>query len=75
MSNGDQQLNCVLEVCCEAHSDAQYEALEAQIEHDLGKGPYKADVIAQWILTTYDLAPHGSLSAFKAEIARLARQT
>jgi hypothetical protein len=73
MSNGDQQMNCVLEVCCGPHTQEQYEALEAMIEHDLGKGPHKADVIAEWVLKTFDLAPAGSLSAFKAEVARLAR--
>lgn len=73
MSNGDQQMNCILEVCCESHSKAQYDALEAQIKHDLGHGPLAADLMAEWILRHYDLAPVGSLSLFKAEIARLAR--
>jgi hypothetical protein len=33
-----------------------------------------ADAMATWILGNFDLAPKGSLDAFKREIARLARQ-
>lgn len=73
MSNGDdQQMNCVLEICCEAHSEKQYEALALKIAHDLPNGG-DPDTMAKWILKHFDLAEVGTLSAFKASIARVAK--
>ena len=73
MSNGDPILNCVLEVCCDASSEAQYEALAQMLTHDLGPAPHKPEAVATWVLQHFDLAPKGSLSALKREVARLAR--
>lgn len=72
MSISDPVLNCVLEVCCGA----------ARAEVTLAKAMVKAGVCeeqhakqcAEWLYEYFDFAPKGSLKAFKAEIARLARQ-
>lgn len=81
MSNG--HANCIYAVCCPPKSTAQAEALAEEIAKAVklgGGAEYKGEVfapayaVACWILDTYDLAPQGSLQAFKDEVARLARE-
>lgn len=72
MSNGDQQANCILEVCCAPHSDEQYHALAEKIRKDLHDVALTPERVAKYILSHYDLAEVGTLSAFKASIARVA---
>lgn len=81
--------NCILEVCCLAGSAEQRAALAAELLEcgalETGAEPSEsnrakvdreriAENVAAWIAETFDLAPKGSLVAFKAEIARLARE-
>lgn len=81
--------NCILEVCCAPNSERQREALAAELLEsgvlETGAEPAPAsrakvdreriaEHVATWIAETFDLAPKGSLVAFKAEIARLARE-
>lgn len=81
--------NCILEVCCGPNSEKQRAALAAEILEagclETGAEPSPAnrakvdrerlaENVAAWIQETFDLAPKGSLVAFKSEIARLARE-
>ncbi len=79
--------NCILEVCCAPNSAKQRAALrdelmDAGVMHrtdairNLSADDHKliAGAFADWLADTFDLAPKGSLVAFKAEIARLARE-
>ena len=72
MSWTDQQANCVLEVCC-GKDGKQLQALTMVFQNEVGLKPKDALDAATWVVTTLDLAPKGSLYAFKQEIARLAR--
>jgi len=83
MSNGndeDTRANCILEICCAPGSIEQKKALADELleagalELEAGALPReRASNLAVWILERYDLAPKGSLSAFKKAIARHAR--
>ncbi len=77
MSNGDDNddaiRNCVLEVCC-GEDGRQARALTKQLMHGIPQLSHDhAVAVSNWLTMTYDLAPVGSLYAFKQEIARLAR--
>lgn len=75
MSDGeltDEQANCVLEVCC-GKDGKQLQALTGALQQRIGLDAHHALAVATWVVTTFDLAPKGSLYAFKQEIARLAR--
>lgn len=69
----DILLNCVLEVCCEGGSAAQLNALATIMSGELVCSIDEAKPYATFILGYFDLAEKGSLTAFKASIARLAR--
>ena len=62
---------CILGVCCPPGSDAQTVALRDAMERD---GVTDAASAAVWVLKTFDLAPHGSLTQFKADVAKMARR-
>jgi hypothetical protein len=67
----DPVKNCLLQVCCGA-TEAQ--ALYAKLLVE--KGICKDDVaraVAADLFEQFELAPKGSLTAFKAEIARVAK--
>lgn len=70
----DSQANCVLEVCCGGEHSKQVEALTEVAAHAL---PFlssaEAHGVADWIARNWDLAPKGTLYAFKQAIATLAR--
>lgn len=80
--------NCILEICCAPGSAEQRAALTDEILAskclDLSNGggglssrldkDVVAESVALWISETFDLAPKGSLVAFKKEVARLARE-
>jgi hypothetical protein len=67
----DPILNCVLEVCCGAAA-AEFKLAEAMIEAEVCDKKH-AHKCAKWLREYFDLAPAGTLTAFKQEIARLAR--
>lgn len=66
--------NCILSICCPARSDGQRKALADQMVEDLACSPEEARKYADWIADNFDLARAGTLTKFKADIARLARQ-
>lgn len=70
----DQQANCVLEVCCGGANSKQVQALTEVAEHAL---PFlshaEAGEVADWVARNWDLAPKGTLYAFKQAIAKLAK--
>lgn len=81
MANGHG--NCIFGVCCPPESESQVEALAGEIDAATGGALSKgkdedsegwAWGIARWILKTYDLAPKGSLQAFKDSIRDYARE-
>lgn len=74
MALDDGNANCILAVCCPPGSPGQRQTLALEVEQGVyGIGKPQALAVADWILETFDLAPHGSLTAFKSEVARLAR--
>ena len=68
------EVNCILAVCCPPGSSAQRAALGREIKKAHGCSEEESMKHAGWILANFDLAPHGSLTAFKAAIAALARE-
>lgn len=70
----DQQANCVLEICCGGANSKQVQAMTEVAQHAL---PFlsheQAGVVADWVCRNWDLAPKGTLYAFKQAIAKLAR--
>lgn len=69
---GNGRANCILQVCCRSGEAKQ--AMADQMVEDLGCDRKEADEMAGWIDDNFDLAPKGSLTEFKNEIARLARE-
>lgn len=73
MSNGAQC--CAMEICCPPGSAKQKKALATMIREEYPMVPQQyAEQAAEWMLNKFDLAPHGTLSGFKAAIAKLARE-
>ena len=72
MSWTDEQANCVLEVCC-GKDGKQLQALTQVFQNEVGLKPKEALAAATWVVTTLDLAPKGSLYAFKQAIAKYAK--
>lgn len=69
----DPFLNCVTGVCCPP--EEQRKALAKGLVEYCGMKHAEAVSVAEWLLNTFDLAEAGTLAAFKASIARLARNT
>lgn len=69
----DPVLNCLLEVCCDPA--AAREALAVRLVEDRVCGDLAhARRVAAWVRTHFDLAPAGTLGAFTAAIARVAKR-
>lgn len=68
----DPILNCILAVCCPPASTTQQTAL-AMFLSSHGVDTAASAACASVILKHFDLAPAGSLQAFKDAIATLAR--
>jgi len=66
--------NCIYEICCPPKSAQQKRALAEEMAKALGGTAEDHYNAAAWVVENFDLAPPGSLRAFKAEIARLARE-
>lgn len=65
---------CILGVCCPPGSQAQAEALAGVfLNEGVCKERAEAIAVAKSVLSHFDLAPAGSLTAFKADIAKMAR--
>jgi hypothetical protein len=64
---------CILGVCCPPGSPAQLKALTDWFSSHAGLDAEAAKRAATEVLAAFDLAPHGSLHALKAEIAALAK--
>jgi len=75
MSNG--HANCIFAVCCPPESEGQIQALAEEIASAVklgGGAEHAGKMFAQFVLANYDLAPKGSLQAFKDSIRDLARE-
>ncbi len=68
----DPIINCVTGVCCPP--EQRQRVLAKAIEDYCHCDAVTAGIIADWILETFDLAPHGTLGPLVDAIARLARQ-
>lgn len=64
--------NCLLEVCCEPAA-ARASFAGAMMADGVCTDRAEADAVAQWVYRHFDLAPAGTLRAFKAAIAKVAR--
>ena len=73
----DQEANCILSVCCDNSSEPDSKRVKTLANVANHALPFlshaEAGEVAHWIARNWDLAPYGSLYAFKQEIARLAR--
>ena len=66
---------CILGICCPPGSDAQRAALEKELlADDVCENAAHARKVATFVLKHFDLAPAGSLKAFKDSIAKMARR-
>jgi hypothetical protein len=63
--------NCLLEVCCGAA--AAESAFAKALVRETGVTDDQAKKCASWVFEYFELAPRGSLTQFKAEIARVAK--
>lgn len=68
------EANCILAVCCPPESPRRTELLAAEMTKYASLDKHDAQRCAAWLLKAYDLAPPGSLQAFKDTIAMLARE-
>lgn len=67
---------CILGVCCPPLSARQQSAFVKELIADaVVTDPDAAARVAKWVLTHFDLAPAGSLTALKTTVATLARKT
>lgn len=66
------EVNCILQVCCSPEASVLALARE-MVKAGVGDAEYCAKASA-FVYQHFDLAPAGSLKAFKAEIKRLARE-
>ena len=64
---------CILGLCCNRLSDEQVSNLGQALKASGALTDEQATSVAQWVLTNFDLAPAGSLTAFKSEIAVLVK--
>lgn len=78
--NGGQR-NCILGICCPPGSEQSVKALAEEIEKVFGWPSHKdeksegnAHAVAAWVLENFDLAPKGSLQAFKDAVRDHARE-
>jgi hypothetical protein len=73
--------NCIYEICCPPRSEGAVKALAEEMEK-AGMGESLATServvhlrsVARWVLTTFDLAPKGSLQQFKDAVRDFARE-
>lgn len=67
--------NCIYEICCPPRSEGAVKALSEEMAGALSKkGGESYEDIARWVLENFDLAPKGSLQAFKDAVRDLARE-
>ncbi len=71
MSNGE--VCCILGVCCPPDSATQVSSFANELAKDTGAPAEYCAKIAAQVLKDYDLAPKGSLQAFKDHIAAMVR--
>lgn len=65
---------CIMGICCPAGSQAQHDALAKELVNDgICETEHEGQTYAAWLLQHFDLAPVGSLTKLKAEIAKLAK--
>lgn len=72
MPNG--HVCCILGVCCPARSDEQRKALSEEMVNDLGCNQNEARKFADWVIDNFDLAPVGSLDAYRDAIVKFAKK-
>lgn len=65
---------CALGVCCPSGSPEQRQALAGWFEDHAELDAPSARRAADEVLAAFDLAPHGSLKAFKSAIATMAKK-
>jgi len=65
---------CILGVCCPPGSAEQVDALASELVKGkvCSENP-EAHKVAVWMLKHFDLAPAGTLTEFKKQIARMAK--
>lgn len=68
MSNGSEEC-CALAICCPALSVKQIDILARVMCEDTGLDAAHCRQTADWLLRKYDLAPQGTLQAFKNAIS------
>lgn len=77
--------NCIYEICCPPRSEGAVKALADEMSERLGwnknqPGHRDKDTddlalsVATWVLDNFDLAPKGSLQAFKDAVRDYARE-
>jgi len=71
----EEEYCCILRVCCGGHGDRNAKAaLSNKLQADAGLPKAMADKAANWIQDTFDLAPVGSLKAYRDAVASMARE-
>ena len=63
---------CLLGVCCPAGSDEQRTTLAEALFAEVGCSERDARLVASWVLSHFDLAPAGSLAAYRDAIVKMA---
>lgn len=73
MPDDTQEVNCILEVCCGGPDSKQPKALAEMLQRKVGLSKTDARHAANFLIGAFDFAEKGTLVAFKASIAALAR--
>ncbi len=70
--SSDPVMNCILEVCC-GRQQADQQFAKAMVSDGVCEDMAHAEKCVAWVRHRFDLAPAGSLTAFKNRIIDLAK--
>ena len=74
MDQFEVEICCILQICCGGHNNRDAKAALARKLVALPLMQEDADRVAAYIIDTYDLAPAGSLKAYRDAVAEMARE-
>ncbi len=70
----EEEFCCILQVCCGGHNKRDAKAALATKLVAAGLSQANADTAATYVLDHFDLAPEGSLKAYRDAVAAMARE-
>lgn len=75
MEQFEEEYCCLLKICCGGHGERKAKAaLSHKLQTETNTPAAVADVVAAWIIDTFDLAPVNALKAYRDAVAGMARE-